>query len=135
MRQRTREIKEVGCIVAHKLGLGHIPCAEHHLTMGGKHGGLRLGHDHTVGLNDWSHQGYPLTQYGWDAEECRRRLGPSLAIEPDAFRAMWADTGNAEEAQAAMLAYQNRLLEQHRRRTSIYPPGFSEAGHALGDEP
>ena len=62
-------IKEVGCIVAHKRNLGMLPCAEHHLTMGGKHGGLRLGHDQTVGLNDWSHQGYPLP--GRSARWCR----------------------------------------------------------------
>lgn len=121
MRDRTRAIKEVGCIVAHLRGLPHIPCAEHHLTMGGKHGGLRLGHDQTVGLNDWSHQGYPLVGYGWDAAMCREKLGPSLAEEPDAFRAMWTDTGSAEDAQAAMLEFQNELLAAHRRATSIYP--------------
>lgn len=133
MRRRTDEIKDIGCIVAHKRGLGKIPCAEHHLTLNGTHGGRRLGHDQTVGLNDWSHQGYPLP--GRSARWCRDVLGPSLAIEPDAFRAMWTDTGNAEDAQDAMLAYQNQLLAQHRRRTSIYPPGFSEAGHRLGDDP
>lgn len=110
MRKRTAAIKEIGCIVAHIRGLGFIPAAEHHLTTGGKHGSKRLGHDFTVGLNDWSHQGYPLTQYGWDADECERQLGPSLARDPDAFRAMWTDTGNAEAAQDAMLEYQNQLL-------------------------
>ena len=120
MRARTQAIKEVGCIVAHLRGIEFIPCAEHHLTTGGRHGQKRLGHDHTVGLNDWSHQGYPLTQYGWDADECRRQLGPSLAIEPDAFRAMWTESGNAEEAQAAMLAFQEELLARHHRRMSIH---------------
>ena len=119
MRERTRIIKfELGCILAHKLELGFLPADEHHLTMGGKHGGARLGHDFTVGLNQWSHQGYPLP--GWSRDRCLRELGPSYAIEPDSFRSMWTDTGNAEDAQDAMLAYQNRLIEQFMRRTSIY---------------
>lgn len=136
MRPRTYTVKfEIGCIVARKRGIGFLPADEHHLTLGGRHGAPRLGHDQTVGLNRWSHQGRPLPEYGWDAAECRRRLGPSYAIEPDAFRALWTDTGNAEAAQDAMLAYQNQLIADHERRTSIYPPGFSEAGHQLGDEP
>jgi hypothetical protein len=84
-------IRDAGCVVARMRGLGFIPCAVHHLTTGGRHGQKRLGHDFVVGLNDWSHQGYPLTQYGWDADECKRRLGPSYAKEPAAFRALYPD--------------------------------------------
>ena len=120
MRERTRIIKyEIGCILAHKLELGFLAADEHHLTFGGKHGGKRLCHDFTVGLNQWSHQGYPLP--GWTREKCERLLGPSYAIEPDAFRSIWTDTGNAEDAQDAMLEYQNRLIADHSRTTSIYP--------------
>jgi hypothetical protein len=56
-----------------------------------------------VGLNDWSHQGIPLSQYGWDADECRRRLGPSYADEPAAFR---REIGDDE----ALLKVQARVL-------------------------
>lgn len=119
MRERTRIVKfEIGCIVAHKLGLGFLPADEHHLTVGGKHGAPRLGHDATVGLNQWSHQGYPLP--GWNRARCLEMLGPSYAIEPDSFRSLWTDTGNADAAQAAMLEYQNRLIEQYMRRSSIW---------------
>lgn len=93
----------VGCLVAHILGFKFIPAAVHHLTIGGHHGQKRRGHDFTIALNDWSHQGRPLSEYGWDADECRLRLGPSFAIEPNAFRETF---GSDDE----LLALQNELL-------------------------
>ncbi len=92
-----------GCLIAHILDVGWIPCAIHHLLCGGHHGQKRRGHDYTIGLNDWSHQGRPLTEYGWSAEDCRRILGPSFAIEPNAFREQF---GSDDE----LLALQNRIL-------------------------
>lgn len=92
-----------GCLIAHILETGWIPCAIHHFTIGGHHGQKRRGHDYTIGLNDWSHQGRPLTEYGWSADDCRRILGPSFAIEPNAFRERF---GSDDE----LLALQNRIL-------------------------
>ena len=92
-----------GCLVAQILGLPFIPAAIHHLLIGGHHGQKRRGHDYTIALNDWSHQGRPLTEYGWSAEDCRRILGPSFAIEPNAFRERF---GSDDE----LLALQNRIL-------------------------
>lgn len=93
----------VGCLVAHILGLPFIPAAIHHFTVGGHHGQKRRGHDYTIGLNDWSHQGRPLSEYGWTAEDCRRILGPSYAEEPNAFRERF---GSDDE----LLALQNAIL-------------------------
>lgn len=91
---RHADIRAHGCIVAILRGVvsGNVErddvmaCAIHHLTVGGKHGAKRRGHDFVLGLNDWSHQGRVLTEYGWDADECERRLGPSYALTPAAFR-------------------------------------------------
>ena len=92
-----------GCLVANILDLGWIPAEIHHLTSGGKHGQKRLGHDHTIGLNRWSHRGEPLTEYGWTAEDCERILGPSYALSPSAFRERF---GSDDE----LLALQNAIL-------------------------
>lgn len=100
---RHERIREAGCIVAHQRGLRKIPCAVHHLTIGGRHGQKRRGHDFVLGLNDWSHQGIPLSQYGWDAAECRRRLGPSYAEEPEAFRREVGDDEALLRLQAEVL--------------------------------
>jgi len=74
---RMDAIREIGYIVARSLGLGYVPCEVHHLTVGGKHGAKRRGHDFTVGLNPWSHRGEPFG--GMSAETCERLFGPSYA--------------------------------------------------------
>lgn len=98
---RHDRIRNIGCLVAHLRGLGFVPCAVHHCTIGGKHGAKRRGHDFVLGLNDWSHQGYPIL--GQTAEQCRAMFGPSYAKEPAAFR---REIGN----DAFLLAEQARLL-------------------------
>lgn len=108
-RARFDAIHEAGCIVAHKLGLGHVHPDIHHLTTGGKHGQKRRGHDFTIGLNSWSHRGVPLP--GWNAANCRRVFGPSYAIEPRAFRERFGDDD-------ALLAYQDRLIGIERREAA-----------------
>lgn len=86
---RFDAIKEAGCVVAHWLGIGWVPCEIHHLTVGGKHGQRRLGHLQSVGLNPWSHRGVPFN--GWTADECYGIFGPSYALEPRAFREQYPD--------------------------------------------
>jgi len=97
---RFDAIKEIGCVVARLRGLGFVPCEIHHLTVGGKHGQKRLGHDSTVGLNPWSHRGY-RDWAGFDYEE---EYGPSYALQPRAFRELYPDE--------LLLAEQNRLIEE-----------------------
>lgn len=92
-----------GCLVAHILGVGWLPATIHHFTVGGKHGQKRRGHEFTIGLNEWSHLGKPLTDYGWNEEDCERILGPSYAKSPSAFRAMFGSDDD-------LLALQNAIL-------------------------
>ena len=110
-QQRMDAIREIGCIVAHSLGLGHVPCEVHHLTIGGKHGAKRRGHDFTVGLNVWSHRGEPFG--GMSAETCERLFGPSYAKQPRRFR---QEIGSDDY----LLDLQNTLIEQHQLRTRAW---------------
>lgn len=100
---RIRDADGPGCLVAHILGIGWLPATIHHFTVGGKHGQKRRGHDFTIGLNEWSHPGNPLTAYGWTAKDCERILGPSYALSPSAFRERF---GSDDE----LLALQNAIL-------------------------
>lgn len=122
MRPRTYTVKfEIGCIACRKEGFGMVQAEEHHLLTTGLHGnGKRRGDDFTIGLCAYHHRGVPGSYAGIK--------GPSYTNQSRAFRERY---GSDDE----LLAYQNRLIAEHKRRTSIYPPGFSEAGHALGDEP
>lgn len=105
-QERLDAIKEVGCIIARILGLGFVPCEVHHLTVGGRHGQKRLGHDKTVGLNPWSHRG------AWSlVAECpdtaQLTYGPSYAETPRAFRELYPDW--------YLLETQNEWLEKWKR--------------------
>lgn len=99
-KMRMVAVKEVGCIVALERGLGFVPCEIHHLTLGGRHGQKRRGHECTVGLNPWSHRGAPFS--GYSAEQCVDLFGPSYAREPRRFRQMYPDEW--------LLARQNELI-------------------------
>jgi hypothetical protein len=82
-------IKESGCVIANDRGLGYVPCEIHHLTIGGRHGQKRRGHDFVVGLNPWSHRGVPFN--GMSPDYCKQKFGPSYAQEPRAFREIYPD--------------------------------------------
>lgn len=101
-RVKHNAIREAGCLVAHIRGLAYVPCELHHLTIGGKHGAKRRGHDFVIGLNPWSHRGVPFG--GLSAQQCAAMFGPSYAREPRRFRAYFGDDD-------ALLARQNEILE------------------------
>lgn len=106
---RFDAIREIGCIVSRSLGLGFVPCEIHHLTVGGKHGAPRRGHDFTVGLNPWSHRGEPFG--GLSATRCEELFGPSYARQSRRFR---QEIGNDDY----LLDLQNTLIEQHTRKAA-----------------
>jgi len=89
-QERFNAIKEIGCVVGWILGHGTIPCEIHHLTIGGKHGQKRRGHDFTVGLSQWSHRGIipPDCQ---NKDEAEVKYGPSYALTPRKFREQFPD--------------------------------------------
>ena len=100
---RQDAIREIGCIVAVMRGLGFVGCELHHLTVGGKHGSKRMGQDHVVGLNPWSHRGVPFN--GMSVEQCEDLFGPSYAKTPRAFRELYPDHVLVEATDRALAAY------------------------------
>lgn len=83
-RARFDAIRDVGCIACLILGMA-TPAEVHHLTIGGKHGQKRLGHDHTIGLCSYHHRG-SIPGCALPARLLEERYGPSYALAPRAFR-------------------------------------------------
>jgi hypothetical protein len=108
---RDFALRDIGCIVAKLRGLPKIEATKHHLLTTGLHGnGKRRGEGFTVPLNDWSHQGRPLAAYGWDAAECRERLGPSYAEEAAAFRELYPDELLLAETEKALADWRSKTM-------------------------
>lgn len=118
---RFDAIWEIGCIVARSLGLGFVPCEIHHLTIGGKHGAPRRGHDFSVGLNPWSHRGEPFG--GMSADTCERLFGASYARQPRRFR---QEVGSDDY----LLDLQNTLIEDHTRKVALNQQQYDQAFEA-----
>ena len=93
---RFHAIYEIGCIVCRKMRRGWVPCHVHHLTIGGKHGQKRRGHDYTIGLCPWHHVGVL-----GDAT----KDGPSYAKQARAFRERYGDDD-------VLLEQQNSAIER-----------------------
>jgi len=92
-------IKEIGCICCWIKGVPRVPAEIHHLTVGGKHGQKRRGHDYTIGLCQWHHRGV-LPYIG---AQLAAGLGPSYALEPRRFR---EEFGTDDQ----LLDFQNQAL-------------------------
>lgn len=103
-RARFAAIHDVGCIACRLAGLPHTPCEIHHLTIGGRHGQKRRGHDYTIGLCSYHHRGVPSPWPSFDA-------GPSYALEARRFRERF---GNDD----FLFAYQNGLIAQALERAA-----------------
>lgn len=101
-RERGQTIREIGCLACHLEGLGFQPTQIHHLTVTGRHGGPRRGHHATVGLCAWHHQGYRTD--GASSAEMRAQRGPSLALEPRAFREKYGEDPELLQAQDLAIA-------------------------------
>lgn len=99
---RFQAIKEMGCIACRLNGAGQIGAFPeiHHLTIGGKHGQKRRGHDFTIGLCGWHHRGCGNFLY---PSVMKATYGPSYALSPRGFRETF---GNDD----FLLGYQNELL-------------------------
>ena len=97
-----RAIRDLGCICCWMVGIGPVPCAIHHLTVGGKHGQERRGHEFVLGLCDWHHQGY-LPQDCSSVKEAEEWYGYSYARTPAKFRQSFGNDDELMEVQHAML--------------------------------
>lgn len=99
---RMEDIHRIGCIACLMLDPARrTPCTIHHLTIGGKHGQKRRGHDLTVGLCDWHHQGIGVK------EKLLPLYGPSYARQPLPFRERF---GRDDE----LMEFQDELLKALR---------------------
>ena len=100
-----RAVKEAGCVCCAARGYYREeggPVAEaHHLLSGG----IRRGHQHTVGLCAWHHRGR-LIVTGWTHATHRRLLGPSLAEGSVPFHEAFGDDDALMAATHALIARQ-----------------------------
>jgi hypothetical protein len=103
---RFRAIREIGCVPCLQRGYW-TACEVHHLTVGGRHGQKRRGHDYTIGLCTWHHRG-KVPQPTLAA----LLYGPSYAEQARAFRAEFGQDD-------VLLARQNELIAEHERIGSI----------------
>ena len=93
-RRRWGRFESVGCVACRLDGFLNRCIQVHHLNIGGKAGQKRRGHDFTIPLCPWHHQGQ-------DTGIC---LGPSLALESRKFRERYGSDDD-------LLAMTNSLLE------------------------
>lgn len=110
---RADAIRDVGCLACRLRFPDKEPVlAElHHLTIGGRHGQKRRGHDYIIGLCTWHHRGESDKP---NKARMRKWLGPSYAREPAAFRETFGDDD-------FLLDAQNQLLAAYQKATSIQP--------------
>lgn len=109
-RLRFALMQELGCVVCSVyFGKPGTPGQVHHLVDGGR----RLGHDSTIMLHPWYHQGQPprvrhagrLVQL--TADQATTRYGPSLALDKPAFERRFG-------TELELLEMQDALIEAYR---------------------
>ena len=109
---RFEQIRAIGCIACMRgLGRGYGCTEVHHLLVGGKHGQRRRGHEYTIGLCGWHHQG--SRPHGMHERDGRKVYGPSYKLHARAFR---QEYGHDDE----LLIFQNHLIT--RRLASLVNP-------------
>lgn len=102
-RQQRRIVllKEEGCVACWLDG-SPAPGGElHHFNLDGKAGQRRLGHDDSVVLCTWHHQGDPPA--GFSRTSAAARFGPSLKHHSRDFRERYGDD-------ATLLAHSNERI-------------------------
>ena len=98
-----------GCAACHLRGNTRAcgPVRVHHRTTGDLHGQKQLGHDATVALGDWHHQGVPLP--GFTIESMRTKFGPSLHHHKRDF-VQWLQDVLGERSTAALQRWQEEQI-------------------------
>ena len=97
-QRRFQDLQELGCITCRLSGRGYRAPQIHHLVEG-----YRLGHDYTIPLCAWCHQGLPDGNLAPSRMEYE--IGPSLARNKREFTARY---GTERE----LLEKTERLLER-----------------------
>lgn len=99
---RWDKLYGIGCIACKKFGYHTYP-EIHHLNLGGKAGQKRRGHDYTVPLCSWHHQG--SVRLGYNSLGMAQKYGPSLAKQSKLFRTVF---GTDDE----LLEQTNKAIEE-----------------------
>ncbi len=102
--ERFEALKELGCIACRKESTNYLWCGPvevHHLNFDGKAGQKRRGHDYTIPLGKYHHQGIRLSTHS--AQDMQLVFGPSLKLKSKAFRERY---GTDDE----LLAEVNKLI-------------------------
>lgn len=116
-----------GCICCWAYAELGTPCEVHHLTVGEHHGQVRRGHAFTLGICAWHHRGQrplPLVlaaglQRAPSPELMADLVGPSYAIEPNAFR---REFGGDE----VLLQVQSRRLAEVAAQFVVHPGRYAD---------
>lgn len=122
--ERWDRMRTIGCIACLLNEIDHelarVPrCAMvphsgnqeiHHLTSGGR----RLGHDHTICLCRYHHEGDHLPRYNVGYKETVRTFGPSFGQGRKPFAAMYG-------TDVQLLDYQNLMLEAAAQPDEVTP--------------
>lgn len=117
---RWNHLQAIGCLACRQRGYYEEPSDCHHLLSGH----VRRGDAFTIPLCPWHHRGL------WHNRFAHRKLaesllGPSLALEADAFRAAF---GSDNE----LLEMANVLIEERENRVSVLRIGRTLA--PVGDD-
>lgn len=104
-KRRFLRFQDIGCIACRKLGFRDVPAQAHHLLDGGR----RRGHDATIPLCPWHHQGQPPEAF--TMLQAIHLLGPSLALSSRLFREKF---GSDDE----LLAETDRLIAEAEARAA-----------------
>ncbi len=99
-QKRFEIIFELGCVACILRGIHKNPPQIHHIVEGKK----RLGHDYTLALCPFHHEGQVPT--GFTYEQVKARIGPSYAKEPRLFKEEFG-------TQRELLEFQNTLLDHY----------------------
>lgn len=107
---RFMHIRAIGCVACLLSGWFSIDPEVHHLNAGGLHGGKRRGHDFTIGLCSWHHQG--VSQDFSNPERGRMILGPSYKLHKMAFRARYGTDDQLLETTNKLIALRALTLAE-----------------------
>ena len=112
-RRRFDVLRELGCVVSTVFfQQPGTPGQVHHLLSGGR----RIGHEATICLHPWYHQGEPpfVKRFGrlvqLRADEATQCYGPSLALDRPAFEARFGTEHELLEMQNALIAAYRRAI-------------------------
>lgn len=109
---RMSAIVEICCIACAIEGRPGVPCQVHHML-----NGYRLGHQYSIGLCPWHHEGDTPAGCNGSVELATKRYGPSLERNSRAFHARYGDDDELLIIQDAAI----RISERAKQRGEYMP--------------